>query len=172
MLDTTLAFLTDRLNDHLQASYPTGEPHVVLSGLCHLDGTVNPGLENKIVLSLVNIEREGASGAAGPQLRPDGDGFARVPAPLNINVYVLVSACFFGNYDQALKLLSAVLGYFQSTPVLTAPTVGAFPRGLEKLTLEIVNLDPHALSNLWSALGAKYAPSMLYKLRMFSIQEG
>jgi len=32
-----------------------------------------------------------------------------------------------------------------------------------------MNLDIQALSNLWSALGCKYMPSVVYKVRMLSI---
>ena len=172
MLDRTLSFLLDQLNGYLGARYHSSEPHVVLSSLCNLDGTTPPGIENKVVLSLVNIEREAAAGSSRATLRQENEGFVRTSPALNLNLYVLVSASFGANYVQALMLLSAVLGYFQGKPVFTAQSAQSFPRGLDKLTMEIVSLDMQGLNNLWGNMGGKYLPSVLYKARMFTLQEG
>ena len=45
------------------------------------------------------------------------------------------------------------------------------PSPLEKLTFEIFNLPINELSHIWSGIGAKYVPSIIYKVRMISIQE-
>ena len=172
MLDRTMSFLLDQVNGYLGARYHSSEPHAVLSSLCNLDGTAPTGIENKVVLSVVNIEREAAAGASRAMLRQEGDAFVRTSAALNLNLYVLVSASFGANYLQSLVLLSAVLGFFQGKPVFTAQSAPAFPRGLDKLTMEIVSLDMQALNNLWGSLGGKYLPSVLYKARMFTLQEG
>ena len=42
---------------------------------------------------------------------------------------------------------------------------------LEKLTFEIFNVAMNELSHIWSGIGAKYLPSIIYKVRMLSIQE-
>ena len=42
---------------------------------------------------------------------------------------------------------------------------------LENLSIEIVDMSMDALSNLWSMLGAKYMPSVLYKIRMLHFDE-
>jgi len=172
MLDTTLAFLSDQLNGYLDSRYPSNERHVVLAGLCNLDGTVPGVIENKVVLSLVNIEREAAAGSSNAQPRLDNSSFARMSPALNLNLYLLLSASFGNNYQESLKLLSAVLGYFQSKPVFTPQSAPTFPRGLDRLTMEIVNLDIQSLNNLWGNIGGKYLPSVLYKARMFTLQEG
>ncbi len=172
MLDTTLAFIRDQLNGQLGSRSPGGEPYVVLANLCNLDGTVPNVIENKVVLSLVNVERDATGTSGGSRHSAQGSGFAQSQSPLNLNLYVLVSASFGNNYEQALKLLSAVLGYFQARPVFTPQSANAFPHGLAKLTLEIVNLDMQGLNNLWSGLGGKYLPSVLYKARMLTVDEG
>ena len=38
--------------------------------------------------------------------------------------------------------------------------------------MEIVNLDIQQLNNVWGNFGGKYLPSVLYKARMFTLQEG
>lgn len=172
MLDRTLSFLLAQLNDYLGTRYPTKEPHAVLSSLSTLEGTAPPEIANRVVLSLVNIEREAAAGGAATPLRMENGAYVRTSAALNLNLYVLVSASFGTNYVEALKLLSAVLGYFQGRPVFTAQSTPTFPKGLDRLTMEIVNLDIQGLNNLWGNLGVKYLPSVIYKARMFTLQEG
>ena len=44
-------------------------------------------------------------------------------------------------------------------------------RWLEKLSLELLNLSIHEVNNVWSILGAKYMPSIVYKVRMLAVQE-
>ncbi len=171
MLDHTLSFLLAQVNDHLGTRYPSKEPHAVLSGLSTLEGTAPPEIVNRVVMSLINIEREGAAGSTGVPVRTESGAFVRTSQALNLNLYVLVSASF-GDYVEALKLLSAVLGYFQGKPVFNAQSAAAFPKGLDRLTMEIVNLDIQQLNNVWGNFGGKYLPSVLYKARMFTLQEG
>jgi len=172
MLDRTLGFLLSQVNEYLAVRYPSKEPHVVLSGLSTLEGTAPPDIVNRVVMSLVNIEREGAVGSSVEPVRTQSGGFVRTPPPLNLNLYILVSASFGSNYVEALKLLSAVLGYFQGKPVFTPQNAASFPRGLDRLTIEIVNLNMQEVNNLWGNFGAKYLPSVLYKARMLTLQEG
>ena len=42
---------------------------------------------------------------------------------------------------------------------------------MEKILVEINNISFHEQSNILSALGAKYAPCVLYKMRMVGIEE-
>jgi hypothetical protein len=171
MIDETLKFVLEELNGFLQ-----NRLHkvylAVLSGIVNLDGSQPIEISKKVVLTLVNIERETTVASATPRMRVDNDAFSRASPPLNINIYLLVSASFDNDYPESFKLLSAVLGYFQANPVFNGQRSAGFPNGLEKLSFELVNLDFQGLNNLWSNLGGKYLPSVLYKLRMLSIQEG
>ncbi len=172
MLDTTLGFLRDQLSAYLDSRYPSGEGLVVLSGLVNLSGTPPPAVENKIVLSLVNVEREAIARNLPGEGRSESGFSARINPPLNLNLYVLVSASFDTEYLQALRLMSEVLGYFQGLSVFTPQSAGPLPPGLERLTMEVVNLDIQGLNNMWAIMGGKYLPSVLYKVRMFTVQEG
>jgi hypothetical protein len=172
MIDKTFAFILDELNGFLNSRYPGNEPHAVLSALVNQDGTVPVAVENKLVLSMVNVEREAAAPASALQARSTG-GYARGNPTLSINVYLLVAASFGNNYREALKFLSAALAFFQSHPLYNANnSAGRLPKELDKLSFEMVSLDMHALNNLWSILGGKYLPSALYKARILTVQDG
>lgn len=172
MIDATFNFIADALNGFLGARYPSSEPHVVLSSLSNQDGTVPPQIENKLIVTLVNVEREAAAAVSAMQLRPQNGEYVRVSPALNLNLYVLVSAYFGSNYGESLKFLSSAMGFFQSKPVYSREDAPDFPPGLEKLSLEMVNLSLQDLNNLWGNLGGKYLPSVVFKARMLTIQEG
>ena len=80
-------------------------------------------------------------------------------------------AAHFGssNYAEALKLVSATVAFFQGRPVLDHANTPELDARIDRLTLEIENLDGTALSNVWGLLGGKYLPSVLYKVRMVTL---
>lgn len=171
MIDKALNFLLEELNGFLARRFQSNENMVALSGLVEPDGTIPLAIENKLVLTLVNAERETAARNAGGAPSAFGGLQSRVSPPLNLNLYVLVSANFPNNYPEAVKFLSQAVAFFQAKPVFTPQGASGFPRELERLSCELVNLDFNQVNNLWGALGAKHLPSMVYKLRMITIQE-
>ena len=166
MIDTALGFILDRLNAALEDQYPSSEPHAVIG---KLGGPPSGAAENKIILSVANLEREtGIQGARN--LRPDATGYDRISFPsLKINLLILVAANFGDNYTEALKLLSSALAFVQSSPVLTPMTSSAFPAGIERLTIEFVNVNLQELNSLWTIRGSLYLPSFLLKVRTVTI---
>jgi hypothetical protein len=171
MIDKTLTFILGEVNTLLSNRYRSAEDPAVLSSLSNPDGTVPPAIENKIVLSLINVEREAAANGSSWPMRTEGNGFGRVSPPLGMNLLVMVTACFQTNYAEGLKLLSSVVGLFQGKPSFSAQNTAAFPQGMDKLSVEMVNLSLQEINNVWSVLGAKYMPSVAYKIRMLVIQE-
>jgi hypothetical protein len=96
-----------------------------------------------------------------------------LPRPVNLNLFILFSSYFIDkNYPEALKFLSAVISFFQSNAVFNHSNTPDLDDRVEKLTFEIVNQDLQNQSHLWGSLGGKYLPSILYKIRMVTIQEG
>jgi hypothetical protein len=159
MIDKALGFIVDRLEAVLQNQDRSSEPHAIMA---RLGGAESAVVENKIIVSIANIEREtGTQGANNPR----GD---RTP-PLNINLFILVAANFGDNYAEGLKQLSAALAFFQSSPVMTPATSPDFPSSIEKWTIEFVNLSFQEVNSLWTVRGSLYLPSFLLKLRTLAI---
>lgn len=171
MIDKTLSFLLGELNAYLYNRFRDDRARAVLSAVVKQDGTVPEETTNKIVLTLINIEREAAAANAAPQYRGERDNLARVSPPLNVNLLLLISASFEANYAESFKLLSAVLGFLQSKPVFTHQNAPRLPRELEKLSFQWVDMDLQAINNLWSVLGSHYLPSVVYKARLLTIQD-
>ena len=170
MIDKTLSFILEQLNSTLKPRFSKEEDLVVLSGLTELDGNIPDGISERIVITLINIERENAAASGASQMQVSKDGYARTAAPLNLNLFLLVSASF-NHYPTSMEFLSVVLGYFQTHNLFTPQTSKDFPADLEKLSFDLVSLDMQGLNNVWNVLGGKYLPSVIYKARLITIQD-
>ena len=89
---------------------------------------------------------------------------------LKINLYVLFAANF-KQYEEALKYISYVLMYFQSHSVFTPEQYSDLDPRIEKLTAELQSLNYEQLNQIWTFIGGKQLPSVIYKVRMVSLQD-
>lgn len=166
MISKAMNIIATDINQFLKNRYNLNEDPVVISNLTGIDGSIAVDGENKIVLTIVNIEQENTIQKQGNTSFDMKTSF-KYMAPVYINLFVLMSAYFQNtNYYESLKMLSASLSFFQQKPIFNAQNTPGFDDNLDKITIEIVNLNTNELSNLWGQLGGKYLPSILYKLRM------
>lgn len=166
MVLKAIEFITEELNQYLKNIFNLTEDSAVASNLLGLDGNVEIPSENKVVATLVNVEQEYSTRSTGvSSIQPDYT-MVMVP-PISLNLYVLFST-FFGstNYSEALKFLSYTILFFQKKSMFNNRNSPELDKNIEKLTMEIVNLDFRDLSSMWSILGSRYLPSVLYKIRM------
>lgn len=172
MIDKALEFLVTELDGFLKLRFPvpSDAPHASLAALSEADGDGAERLDKRLLVALVNIEREAAAPAPPGGARAGG-GFAIQAPALHLNVYVLVAAAFKGEPKQALQMLSGALAFFQGRQQFARPADSGLPQGVERLQLELVSLNLSELNSLWSILGAKYMPSALYRVRMLTIDQ-
>lgn len=167
MIDAAVGQLVVQLNEALKRGANVSHDIVRASNLFEPNGDVVPDIENKVLLFLVNIEREtlpfkATSGRMGRALR-----FAEGQPPLHLNLSVMVAANFSGrHYADALRYLSLSLGFFQRHPVFDHVNTPALDARIDRLVMEVENLGVNELGNLWGVLGSRYVPSVLYKVRM------
>lgn len=173
MIDKALLFIKDVLNQEFQLAMDLKDDPVVISSLINPDGSVASTAENKIVISIINLEHETAVKSHQNYYREGGEaGFGKTRPPVFLNVYLLISANYdSNNYMEANKRLSRVITTFQGHSFFTKQDYPAMEDPLEKLTFEIYNLPINELSHIWSGIGAKYVPSIIYKVRMLTLQE-
>ena len=122
------------------------------------------------MITLVNIEKEitGKSNTGSIS----GGAMANRSQTMNINLYVLFSAYFnSNNYPEALRFLSFIIAYFQYKNVFTPANTPRLDSGIDKLVFEIASITPEQLNNIWGSIGAKYMPSVIYKMRMLTFDE-
>ena len=170
MIDKALLFIQNYLNDELKKSLGTSKDFVVASSLVNPDGSVIAITQNKVVISIINLEHETFVKWQNNVRSDTGMTMGKVATPVFLNLYVLISSNH-DNYMEALKRLSTVIGAFQARPYFSSQDSPSMPAPITKLTLEIFNVPITELSHIWSGIGAKYVPSILYKMRMIAIQE-
>lgn len=173
MLFEALDILRSEINDYLK-SLPelniSGNSVVSMSNVAKDDGTVDIP-NNNLGLTLVNIEEERIVRDTTPyRINPD-NSVSHLNPEVRLNLLVLFVA-HFNNYKTSLQYISGLLRFFQKKCVFTPDNSPAMSAGIEKLVVELHQLNFEQQNNLWAVLGAKYLPSVLYKVRAISIQEG
>lgn len=164
MIYSAVTSISDLVNDYFERRFGQSEEKVVVSNIVNPDGSMAVTEPDKIILSLINLQQE----TVGQKNHSSG-----TYRPINMNLYLLFSASFNdGNYPEGLRYLSGVISYFQGTKVINHQNTPDLDNNIEKLTFEIVNQDLQNLSHLWGTIGGKYLPSILYKVRMVTFQEG
>jgi hypothetical protein len=168
----TLEAVRQRMNEFIRAAEPRGEDWVVLSNLVDPDGKAVEATRGKLVMFLAGIQKESMVSTYNGAV-PSGDGFAVVPPPLYVDLYVLLMANFYdANYADGLGMISLAISFFQQYPSFTPDTLPALPPGVDRLSWEMTNLDPLNLSYLMGIAGVKYLPSAYYKVRLIPFQSG
>lgn len=157
MIKTILTYYASRLDEYLSRLHHQPE------GLAEV-GFVGNGTEEKpckMVVSLINVERETAGGISAPVQRM-AEGYTRQAPPLLLNLNVMIAAVYDERrYGESLSVLSDTLRFIQSTP--------RFRVDGTDYTVEVVTLSTQDLNNVWTLLGGQYYPSVVCKLRRLAI---
>ncbi|MEM9326149.1 MAG: DUF4255 domain-containing protein [Bacteroidota bacterium] len=180
MIHTALEFLAGEVNTYLKLKNDITNDLVSLTNVATQEGNwAIPN--NRLGLSLINIEEEKIFKEQRTTF-VNSSGLAQHYNPeIKLNLYVLISANYTSGdgddtveYLEGLKQLSYVLRFFQGKNVFTndnAPGLAALDMSVEKLVVELFSYTFEQLYNFWTVLGAKYLPSILYKVRLITLQE-
>ncbi|HEX6427023.1 MAG TPA: DUF4255 domain-containing protein [Niastella sp.] len=173
MINESLQFIADELNKYLVLKMgPTTEPpRLVLGNVSRLfDGDAAAALlVNKVIMSMVNVEEDRIAKQQENFVRTDISTRYKSP-PLYVNLYVLFSANRSG-YSDSLQHLSYIMQFFQFQHVFTPITHPALDTRIQKVIVDLCTLNFEQVNHLWSTLGGKYIPSVLYKVRQLTIDE-
>lgn len=157
MIRMALTHFSARLDEYLRRKFPQPE------GVAEV-GFIGNGSEErpcKLIISLVNIERETAGGISG-SIRRNGSEYERSYPPLLLNLDLMLAAVYDEKrYAESLSVLSEALTFMQSHPY--------FDLNGQTYTTEIVTLSTQDINNIWTTLGGQYYPSVMCKLRKLTI---
>lgn len=170
MIDVALNFLTEELNEYLQTAYPTHEAWAVLSSRVSQNALAAAQIENKVSLTLVNLEPESTPSTLSGERLGAGGEVLRINPGISMNLLVLVAANFI-DYGESLKFLTATLTFFQGRNVFTPQNSPRLAPAFERLELELVPTSYQDWSFLWGMLGGQYTPGAVYRLRLLTIQD-
>lgn len=167
MINKAINFLEQELDAVLTAP---GDPEaLLLTTLVNEKGELNiePG---QLALMLVNIEEEKALKTQLPRERRIGDNIHFANPEIKLNLLMMLAANpGTENYLTALERLSQAITFFQGTSFFDKINYPALAPEIEKLTVELFSLSLEQQNQLWASLGAKYLPSVVYKVRLVVI---
>ena len=163
-------------NEYLE---PDTEKWVVIGNVSKLadnpEAGSNIGSENspKVgVLGLVNVEEDRVSKNPQNYVREGGAVFYKNPK-IFLNLYALF-VITNTKYPDALQNLSLIIRCFQRTNVFdktSHPGMESIAPSIERLTIDLFTLNFEQVNHLWSTLGGKYFPSVLYKIKVIAIED-
>jgi hypothetical protein len=169
MITKALQFTVSVLDQFLKNRIGLDESKVVLNNLIESNGSLPQINQNKIVLSLINIEKETAKQFYNRSQRIGNGNYTDTKPSERYNLDILISSNF-DDYTETLKFLNASILFFQVNSTLDSTSFSAIPTGLSKLEFEIEKISYRDMQSLWTAMGAKYQPSVIYKMRLITIQ--
>ncbi|MFT6001074.1 MAG: hypothetical protein ACI81P_003541 [Neolewinella sp.] len=151
---------------------------VILDNIGRPNATLDVDTDEATYLTLVRTEVDASrKGQRNYRVMPSPTGAApsiikRQP-PVSLNLYLLITANHT-NYEQALLILSEVVAVFQHRNVLTAAELPGLPEdgffASRQLKFSLLSPSFEEWNHLWSMLGGKHLPAMLYLVQSADIE--
>src|ERR1043165_1242186 len=153
MIYEVLNFLKLKLESYLSEGRANTEPLVMLSNpWTNNDSNKNSSFLN--AMTLISLEEEKTFKTQGHQIVPGKQGgyYTREPE-INLNLYILISA-YNKNYEDGLKFISKVVGYFQRNNVFKKQPDKKpdedLPLKVEKIIVELYTTTFDQQNQIWA----------------------
>jgi len=173
MIDRVLEVIRTEVNDYIgrKLGDTTGQNRVALTSFVDDNGRVAIPTDS-VGLSLLNIEEERTFKEAAMVRTAKAEvSSVFVSPPVSLNLQIMFTA-YFNNYTESLKQISFILACFQTKPVFDLSNTPALSGlGVTRLIFELNTLPLEQQHYIWSMIGLRYLPSVIYKVRMLTIFE-
>jgi len=136
-----------------------------------INGGATPDNNIEIIISLINVEENRISRDPRNHVQNGTNILMKNPA-VHLNLTLLFTAINARtSYQLGMQSLQQTIRFFQSKYVFDHTNTSSLNlnAGIEKLVLEMVSLNLEQLNHLWAILGGRYQPSVVYKMRMVTI---
>lgn len=170
MIYPSLAIITDRLNAYIYEKW--GATTNGTSEIVQLNNIANAGeekndLQNKIVITLIKIEEETSLKNSAFYQKKGRQEITKHHPAIHLNLFLLFSVTK-KDYREALQLLSDTITFFQVHNVFSVglPDSGPDEAPAFKITVELHDIHFQEVFDMWSNLGNKQFPSVVYKVRL------
>ncbi len=168
MLNLALSSIKNRLNEFLVNRLDLDDEVVHVNRLVNQNGESGLKNQNKVLLTLINLEQEANSQFYNRPVKAGGDVHKLNP-PMYFNLNLLCVSNF-DSYDESLKFLNEILAFFQTHLSVDIDSNGEL-LSHGKLSIEIDPQNFSDMHSLWNSMGAKYQPSLVFKVRHITVQE-
>lgn len=173
MLFKTLYFLEEQLNKYFD-SFDAND-QLVSSPVVKLDNIGTLSEEdlkntNNVLITLVNISEEFTLKNMPNYIR-EGNNTVYNNPPVFLNLFLLFTACM-KKYEHSLIYLSHIVRFFQGKNTFTLKNSYSQITGLEnfKIIIDIYSPTFEQTNYLWSTLGGKQHPFIIYKARLVELE--
>lgn len=156
MIEQILTHYAESLDKYLARTHPQSEGLATVGMI----GSVEDESPNKVVVSLLNLERETAGGIS--YARREGNAFIGKVPPMMFNLYIMLAAVYDSKrYAESLAVLSEALHFIQSMPLFTLNG--------NTYSVEIETMSTRDLHNMWITMGGQYYPSVICRVRRLMV---
>jgi Pvc16 N-terminal domain len=176
MIYESLKFLCEEVNKYLNTKKTPGsisQPWLVLSNISvagdNSSGLTDPDIKDKLVVSVVNVEEDKVAKQQEHYTKSDLTTIYKNP-PLYLNYYILFSMSR-KRYDDNLIFLGYIIQFFQHQNVFSPITHPGLDSRIQRIVVDLHNMSFEQTNHLWSVLGGKYFPSVMYKVRQVTLNE-
>ncbi|MCM0668894.1 Pvc16 family protein [Flavobacterium tyrosinilyticum] len=169
MIHQSLQFTNKLLGQFLKNRFALTEDKTVVNYLIEPSGTLPKVNQNKVVLSLINIEKETNQPFYIRNQKLESGNYSNFNPTERYNIDLLISSNF-DDYTESLKFLDAIIAFFQINNYIDASSSSSIPDGLSRLEFEYEKISYHQMHSLWTAMAAKYQPSIIYKMKLIKVQ--
>jgi len=169
-----MQFLKLQLELSLSGGKKTGEPLLSLSAPWSTNES-NQKSSFLNAISLINVEEEKVFKTQQQLIIKNKEKkfFTRKEPDVKLNLFILISS-YNKNYEDALKFLSKVIGFFQQQNVFQREQEGKvfyddLPETCDRLIVELYNVAFEQQNQIWASLSTGYVPSVVYKVKTLII---
>lgn len=173
MIFETLEFIEDALQRYInEVESSTNSSIVALNNIAmaHELGGAGESMDNKIIISLINLEEEKTLKNSSNYRIEKGQTIYQNPA-VNLNLFVLFSSLNIKRYEDSLKRLARIIEFFQWKKELSFSTDSNLDGVSKEIQIfpDLYSLTFDQLNNLWGLLGGKQVPFVMYRIRLVSL---
>jgi hypothetical protein len=143
------------------------DPRLILANVVKM--SEGDTLGAKTVLSLINIEEDKVAKIRENFTKTDSTVMYKNP-PVLINIYILFASNML-TYAESLKVIAYIMQFFQSKSYFTPTEYPGLDSHIERLNVDLFSLNFEQINHIWSTLGGKYLPSVMYKVRQLTIED-
>ena len=174
MIYETLEIIKDQVSIFLEAKLSENNL-LVLENIAKMEDPDITTMNDKVVLSLINLEEEIAMKNL-PNVNFKNGSYEYKNKPINLNLYILFSANR-SVYTKSITAISAIIEFFQDKKVFNQlntplnPTITALDGVKEfKFTVELYTPTFEQLNYVWGTLGGKSVPNVMYKVSIIKVE--
>ena len=179
MINSAISLIVYQLNSYVRG---LDDESVVMGNIAFIESDSNAAsapLENRVVVTLVNLEEESAFKNISSTTRSVNGGVQYTNPPVYLNLYLLFTANFPANYDLAVQSISDVIKFFQqkrvfrlkNSPSIEIPDTPDPEFSAIELYLNLYTMTFEQINHLWGALGGKQMPFVMYKARLVELED-